>query len=169
MSEDISTDILVLRFIQTFQLTDILLILIGKSKGSIVGAFFQILGRMVVTWGFAEPTSNNLKFATVAMIWSLADCNRYLYYLFKNHPLTAALRYNSFILLYPVGVFGEMMLINDYILRHTELSETAIMFIRGIQFAIVFGLVFLYVYMLKMRSKYYAKTGGFINSLLKKP
>jgi len=53
MNEDITLDVNVLRFIQTFQLTDILLILIGKSKGSIVGAFFQILGRMVVTWGFA--------------------------------------------------------------------------------------------------------------------
>jgi len=66
-------------------------------------------------------------------------------------------------------VFGEMMLINDYVQRHTELSETAIMFIRGIQFAIVFGLIFLYAYMLKMRSKYYAKQGGFLNSLLVKP
>lgn len=110
-----------------------------------------------------------MKFATVAVIWSLADCNRYLYYLFKNHPLTAALRYNSFILLYPIGVFGEMMLINDYVNRHTELSETMIVIIRGIQIAIVFGLVFLYTYMLKMRSKYYAKNGGFLNSLLVKP
>ncbi len=30
----------------------------------------------------------------------------------------------------------------------------------------MFGLLFLYAYMLKMRSKYYAKTGGFVNSLL---
>ena len=97
---------------------DIVLILIGKSKGSILGAFFQILGRMVVAWGFAETTSNPLRFATVAIVWALADCNRYLYYLFKNHPLTAALRYNSFIFLYPIGVLGEMLLINDYIYRH---------------------------------------------------
>lgn len=46
-------DVHVLRFIQTFQIMDIVLILIGKSKGSILGAFFQIAGRMVVAWGFA--------------------------------------------------------------------------------------------------------------------
>jgi very-long-chain (3R)-3-hydroxyacyl-CoA dehydratase len=159
----------VLRLIQTFQLTDILLILIGKSKGSIFGAFFQILGRMIVTWGFVEADSNNLRFATVSIIWALADCNRYLYYLFKNHPLTATLRYNSFILLYPVGVFGEMLLINDYVGRHNELSEGWIYFIRVIQGGIVFGFLFLYAYMLNMRSKYYKKTGGFVNSLLAKP
>ena len=158
-----------LRFIQTFQLMDIVLILIGKSKGSIMGAFFQILGRMVVAWGFVEPTSSNLKFATVAIIWALADCNRYLYYLFKNHPLTAALRYNSFLILYPIGVLGEMMLINDYLERHTELTETCVYIVRGIQVSIIVGLLFLYTYMLKMRGKYYKKVGGFVNSFLAKP
>jgi hypothetical protein len=162
-------DVHVLRFIQTFQVMDIVLILAGKSKGSILGAFFQIVGRLVVAWGFAEPTSSSLRFATVAIIWALADCNRYLYYLFKNHPLTAALRYNSFIALYPIGVLGEMMLINDFISRHTELTETWIYIIRGIQVSIVFGLVFLYTYMLKMRAKYYKKVGGFVNSFLARP
>ncbi len=52
-SIDISLDVHVLRLIQTFQIVDIILILIGKSKGSIVGSFFQILGRMIVAWGFA--------------------------------------------------------------------------------------------------------------------
>ena len=162
-------DVYVLRFIQTFQLMDIILILIGKSKGSIMGAFFQILGRLIVAWGFVEPNSNKLRFATVAIIWALADCNRYLYYLFKNHPLTAALRYNSFIVLYPIGVLGEMMLINDYLQRHDDLSENTVYFVRFVQVSIVVGLVFLYTYMLKMRAKYYKKVGGFVNSLLAKP
>lgn len=169
MSADIEMDVTVLRFIQTFQLMDIVLILIGKSKGSIIGAIFQILGRLIVAWVFAEPTSNNLRFATVAIIWALADCNRYLYYLFKNHPLTAALRYNSFIVLYPIGVLGEMMLINDYLERHSDLSETAVWAVRLVQVLIVVGLVFLYTYMLKMRGKYYKKVGGFVNSFLARP
>ncbi len=169
LSADIEMDVHVLRFIQTFQIMDIMLILIGKSKGSILGAFFQIVGRMVVAWGFAEPTSNNLRFATVAIIWALADCNRYLYYLFKNHPLTAALRYNSFIVLYPIGVFGEMLLINDYLQRHIELTENCVYLVRAIQASIVVGLLFLYTYMLKMRAKYYKKVGGFVNSFLAKP
>ena len=62
-----------------------------------------------------------------------------------------------------------MMLINDYVNRHTELSETMIVIIREFKLLSVFGLVFLYTYMLKMRSKYYAKNGGFLNSLLVKP
>jgi hypothetical protein len=49
LASDISTDVAILRGIQLFQIVDILLILIGKSKGSIAGAFFQILGRNIVT------------------------------------------------------------------------------------------------------------------------
>lgn len=119
-TSDITFDVNLLRFIQTFQIMDIILIIIGLSKGSIVGAFFQILGRLVVAWGFIEPETNNSNFAIVVIIWALADTNRYLYYLFKNHPLTSLLRYNSFLILYPIGVFGEMLVINDYIKRHSE-------------------------------------------------
>jgi ABC-type phosphate transport system permease subunit len=62
-----------------------------------------------------------------------------------------------------------MMLINDFISRHTELTETWIYIIRGIQVSIVVGLVFLYTYMLKMRAKYSKKVGGFVNSFLARP
>jgi hypothetical protein len=53
LTSDISLDVTVLQFVQAFQIMDIVLILIGKSKGSILGAIFQILGRMIVAWGFA--------------------------------------------------------------------------------------------------------------------
>jgi hypothetical protein len=93
----------------------------------------------------------------VAITWSLADINRYLYYLFKDNPLTGMLRYNSFILLYPFGVFGEIMVINDFIKRHAEvLLDWQINAIRVSQGLIVLGMVFLYVYMLKMRKRYYS-------------
>lgn len=39
-------------------------------------------------------------------------------------------------------------------------------FIRFIQAGIIIGLIPLYIYMLKSRSKYYADKGGFLNSFL---
>jgi very-long-chain (3R)-3-hydroxyacyl-CoA dehydratase len=101
--------------VQLFQVLDLVLILLGKSKGSIVGAFFQILGRNLVSLLIANPDSDQLRFATVVIIWSMADVNRYLYYLFKDNLLTGMLRYNSFLLLYPLGGYGEIMLINDFL------------------------------------------------------
>lgn len=88
------------------------------------------------------------------MIWSIADINRYLYYLFKNNALTAFLRYNSFLVLYPIGGFAEMVVINNYIKRHPELDDIYIYMIRAIQAMIITGVVVLYIHMLKARSRY---------------
>lgn len=156
LESSISLDVTVLKAVQLFQLMDILLIILGKSKGSIFGAFFQLLGRLAVALYFVEEDSDRLRFAMVVICWSLADINRYLYYLFKNNPLTGMLRYNSFIILYPLGVYGEIMLINDFIKRHAEnLDDLHINAIRVAQALIIIGMCFLYSYMLKMRKKYY--------------
>jgi hypothetical protein len=118
LSSDISLDVCVLQGIQLFQISDIILILLGMSKGSVFGAFMQILGRNVVSLLFISAESDKLRFATVVIIWAMADINRYLYYLFKKNPITGFLRYNSFIVLYPIGVYGEMLIINDFIKRN---------------------------------------------------
>lgn len=46
---DITTDVYILRGIQVLQVLDIVLILLGQSKGNIIASFFQILGRNTVT------------------------------------------------------------------------------------------------------------------------
>ena len=54
-SINIEMDVWALRAVQTFQVLDIILILIGVTKGSIFGAVSQILGRMIVAWAFITP------------------------------------------------------------------------------------------------------------------
>lgn len=154
---DISLEVLILQAIQTFQIVDVLLILLGKSKGSLLGAIAQITGRLIVTWGFVSADTNRISFFLMVIMWSIADSNRYMYYLFKS-DLTAGLRYNLFLVLYPAGVTGEMMVINDYIKRNVnDLSISDIATIRYIQIGIVVGMVMLYFYMLSMRRKFYRK------------
>jgi very-long-chain (3R)-3-hydroxyacyl-CoA dehydratase len=152
---DIALDVIALQVVQLFQFTDILMIVLGKSKGSLLGAIAQILARNLVSLYFISRETTPLLFAMVTIIWATADINRYLYYLFKSSPLTGFLRYNSFLVLYPIGVFGEMLVINDYIKRNAEtLTDIWIYLIRGIQTTIVLGMFFLYSYMLKGRKKY---------------
>ena len=52
---DITIDVYTLAAIQLFQILDIVLILMGKSKGSLVGSFFQILGRLTVALFYISP------------------------------------------------------------------------------------------------------------------
>lgn len=51
-NEDITIEVDLVAAIQAFQILDILLILIGKSKGSLLGSIAQIIGRLVVAWVF---------------------------------------------------------------------------------------------------------------------
>ena len=160
-SADISLDVLVLVVVQAFQVCDLILILLGKSKGSLFGSFLQILGRNTVSAYFISTETNRIYFAIVVIIWAIADINRYIYYLFKT-PITAFLRYNSFIVLYPVGVYGEMNVINDYIKINSEtISHEKIMIIRCIQGMIIIGMIILYNYMLSSRKKQAKNNYGF--------
>jgi hypothetical protein len=92
----------------------------------------------------------------MALCWAFADMIRYLYYLIKN-LLMAVLRYNMFIFLYPLGVWGEMRIANDYIKRNAStLSIQQIQIIRVIQAIILFGTFCLYIHMFRMRSKHFS-------------
>lgn len=50
--QDITLEVGLVALVQTFQILDIVMILIGKSKGSLAGSFAQQLGRLVVAWYF---------------------------------------------------------------------------------------------------------------------
>lgn len=150
-AEAFTMPILVCQILQALQVLDIIFILLGTSKGSILGAIAQIAGRLLVTLVYMSPEIAPVSIANVLIAWSLAETNRYLYYLFKN-PLTTWLRYNSFLVLYPVGIYGEMTLINDFISKNA-LSENQVLAVRLSQAAILLGGTFLYVYMLGNRSK----------------
>jgi len=90
----------------------------------------------------------------MVVFWSIADINRYLYYLYKDNAITSFLRYNSFLVLYPLGVLCEMLVINDFIERHPDLKQEYVIAIRVIQALIVGGMLFLYKYMLGGRKKW---------------
>ena len=51
-NEDLTLEVGLIGLVQAFQILDILLILFGKSKGSLIGSIAQITGRMVVAWLF---------------------------------------------------------------------------------------------------------------------
>ena len=58
---------------------------------------------MPVIWHRSESVNCVL---TTVIAWAIGDCCRYPYYQFKNGIL-GHIRYNAFIVLYPIGVLGE--------------------------------------------------------------
>lgn len=154
VTSDISLSLNILRCMQLLQVLDIVLLLMGKAKGNFFAAFFQILGRNIVTLIILEPETNRLTYAGVVIVWSLAEVNRYLYYLFKTNSVTGFLRYNGFLILYPLGGVAETLNFNDYFSRHPELPDIYYYILRFINFGILVGVVILYRYMLSARRKY---------------
>ena len=97
---------MIVRAVQATQLFDILLILLKKTKGSLLASLAQTAGRIAVAYIFMTPETDQKIFALTVIAWSVADVNRYLYYLFPRNSATILLRYNSFIVLYPIGIYG---------------------------------------------------------------
>ena len=113
-SEHFALPIQICQMVQALQVLDILLILLKISSGNILGSLAHILGRLLVAEIYMSTDIAPVPIANVLIAWSLADTNRYLYYIVKN-PLTTWLRYNAFLILYPIGIYGEMTVINDYL------------------------------------------------------
>ena len=130
------------------------MIFLGKAKGNVMASFFQIVGRNFVTLYVMENDTHRLYFAGTVIIWSIADANRYLYYLYKNSEITGFLRYNSFLVLYPLGGVAETLIFTDYFARHPDLNQYYYYFLRFVNACIIVGVIVLYKYMLNARRKW---------------
>lgn len=78
--------------------------------------FIQILSRLVLVWGVLVPipaARSSIGVPMLLVAWSIAECTRYFYYgfhLYDSAPHFATwLRYTLFIVLYPMGVSGELL------------------------------------------------------------
>ena len=111
----------------------------------------------------------------VGLPWAITECVRYPFYQFKVlQQYLGHLRYNLFIVLYPIGVAGELLCC--YKLYQISLTrarndkpytidmpntwnfafdfETVVMYILPVIY--LFGFPPLYMYMLSQRKKFYA-------------
>lgn len=75
----------------------------------------QIASRLIVLWGILVPVHESREGVGLPMLmtaWSIAEATRYLYYALNiydrvPHFITWC-RYTFFIVLYPIGVLGEL-------------------------------------------------------------
>ena len=172
-----------LKFFQTLMLLDVILrqIVHGllKISGSPVApSFFQVVGRNLVVYCFMDLnpsvcfTQSSWIFG-VSMMWSTSEMIRYSSYLAQSFKITPKwlmwLRYSVFIVIYPIGVFSEVMVFtgaypkiakccprvfsyempNEYNFSFDFLYFLVICVLPGY----VLGFPFLYTYMLSQRKK----------------
>jgi very-long-chain (3R)-3-hydroxyacyl-CoA dehydratase len=78
--------------------------------------FIQVLSRLTLVWGvcdaFPAETQTSTAYSTMVLAWSITEVVRYSFYFTSLRGSVPSvlqwLRYNTFLVLYPLGVGSEM-------------------------------------------------------------
>lgn len=153
--------------VQTGAILEVLHSVLGLVKSPIVTTLMQVASRLLVVIGifqFVPSTSmcQSMVYLTLLLAWSTTEIVRYLYYYFnlvnKNQVpyLLQWLRYNMFIVLYPMGVASELLIIFSSLVPAGEKYGSSIQWMLvGTMLTYIPGLPILFSHMLKQRSKFY--------------
>ena len=127
-----------IKLIQLEQIGDIIL---NIFKGnSMLSSLMQVIGRNAVSIYILEKETINYGLYIVMIAWNLGDLIRYLFYTLKNNLLTYA-RFNAFIILYPIGIIGELICIENKKNR----SDINGLYFRSLQIINSLGVLYLYI------------------------
>uniref|UniRef100_A0A8D0C8K2 Very-long-chain (3R)-3-hydroxyacyl-CoA dehydratase n=1 Tax=Salvator merianae TaxID=96440 RepID=A0A8D0C8K2_SALMN len=107
-----------LKFFQTGALLEILHCALGIVPSSVVLTAFQVMSRVFLTWAVTHSVKEVQSEDSVLLFvvaWTVTEIIRYSFYTFSllNHLpyLIKWARYTLFIVLYPMGVSGELLTI----------------------------------------------------------
>jgi very-long-chain (3R)-3-hydroxyacyl-CoA dehydratase len=113
-----STYILKCALSQTFFLFEILNIVLRMSRSTIFPTIVQLFSRLYIIWVIVYLHDiKNVYLTSLLIVWNLSDLIRYFFYLFR-WGVFRRLRYNAFLLLYPIGIFLEIYLTNIVYLKY---------------------------------------------------
>lgn len=103
--------------VQSLALLEVVHSAVGLVRSSPITALMQVASRLFLVWGVVRlfpQTAAHPVFSVMVVAWCLAELIRYPYYwtqLRKSTPKWLEwLRYNLFIILYPVGASSEAFL-----------------------------------------------------------
>ncbi|KAK6090510.1 hypothetical protein P3W45_000607 [Vairimorpha bombi] len=133
---------------QSFFLIEILNIKLNKSNAryrpTVIQLFFRLFNIWVVYFYYECATKY---FCVVTGSWYFTDCIRYLYYIYRT-KYVKILRYNLFIILYPVSITIEIKSMCFLIKKQTGMIKYAFL---SILLLYVPSMIFLILHMFKQR------------------
>lgn len=108
-----------LSIIQSVGILELLLIVVGTIKTKLFTATFQLVSRLLFAWYFYHlGFHHELAFKGMCICWSLSEIFRCSYNLIKGNWLLTMIRYNLFLINYPLGVLSELTYIYN-VIQHT--------------------------------------------------
>jgi very-long-chain (3R)-3-hydroxyacyl-CoA dehydratase len=149
-------------FVQLFAAVEILHAHLKWIKSNFLFTFLQTGARIIMlvviiqlNIGLQHSNQTFINLFTVyqimALAWCVAEIIRSSYYLKKSSQLITWLRYNAFIICYPVGVTTELYLIYSLLIYKSKLSVTIALILLMLTYFI--GFPSLYLHLLKQRKQ----------------
>lgn len=134
---------------QCFFLIELYNIKIKKSNSLIFPTFMQLSSRIFISLLVLYYDLSDIYYKTMCFSWYLSDCIRYLFYLFRT-SFFKWMRYNFFIIFYPIGTGIEIYLINKVYFKHENVVRYIL---AGISLVYIPGFLYLYWHMIRQRQK----------------
>ncbi|XP_048856982.1 very-long-chain (3R)-3-hydroxyacyl-CoA dehydratase 1 isoform X2 [Brienomyrus brachyistius] len=105
-----------LKFFQTFALLEVIHCAVGIVRTSVIVTGVQVCSRIFMVWFITNSIKQNEESVILFLVvWTVTEITRYSFYTFSllNHLpyFIKWARYNMFIVMYPLGVAGELMTI----------------------------------------------------------
>ena len=147
--------------VQCFAIMEPLMILMGKVKSPLATALIQLASRLMFPMWFFKVVDHALidsntplhaALGIMCVAWSVTEIVRSVFYLTTFRVITI-LRYNLFVVLYPLGVFGEVLFIATTTTRTIEADLRLLYMLLCGSYGIFFPM--LYSYMFAQRAKMY--------------
>jgi len=107
------------KWTQTLAMVEVLHSVFGIVRAPVLTTAMQVASRFLLVWGIADQfpytVSKSTAYSTMLLAWSCTEVVRYSYFVFfLNGSVPSALqwlRYNTFFILYPMGIASEMWLV----------------------------------------------------------
>ncbi|KAF4121292.1 very-long-chain (3R)-3-hydroxyacyl-CoA dehydratase [Geosmithia morbida] len=150
------------KWTQTGALLEVLHSLLGIVRAPLMTTVMQVASRILLVWGVVHPfpevaLSTNF-YSSMLIAWSVTEVIRYSFFAFSlslgsTPGLLTWLRYNTFFVLYPLGITSECALIWFATGPAAHLHQLYQYALYAILAIYVPGSYTLYTYMMKQRGK----------------
>lgn len=135
---------------QSFFLVEIVNIAAGVSASTYIPTILQVSSRIFIIWAVCYLHGlNNVCVMIMYLTWGVSDLIRYMFYLLRMNWLKTV-RYNAFLVLYPLGVCLEIYLTNCVYLLYNNFFSY-IFSGAMLLYLVLFG--YLYYHMLNQRRR----------------
>lgn len=149
------------RLTQTVALAEVLHSLFGIVRAPIMTTLMQVASRILLVWGigynFPQVVATSPAYSSMLFAWSVTEVVRYSYFVFflgGGVPSWLSwLRYNTFYVLYPLGVASETWLIYKAIEPTSEWNPLFGYALWAILAIYVPGFYILFTHMIKQRRR----------------